>query len=402
MKKLRLVAISLVCTLMAGCGNATEDSIAARPETSVDSEKLTSGSITVEKLNHFSGEMTITFSYGERTGTYEGEINEGGLPNGTGIFTSQSMSGITWTYSGEWKNGHWEGNGTSIWEDGSQYVGEYSNDTARGNGTYTFSNGAKFVGVFSADYDAVGTYYPTDGDPFEATMVNGEIFSNETKPASTSFFSEKENRLTYDELYKSYRYSELKEYVQAYIDKNEVTDDDDAYTILEYIDSVITFENEWNITFDEFDSKYVLFFNEAMEISISNSVKVSLIGTHLDIKIGFRKDGWLFFDEVALSIDGERAYSASVKSYNRTENVISGNMIEEYCSCSFYDSVLESIGNAETVILRFSNKKSGENYDHTLSQSEKDALYCGLLLSINNRELSNLIYHYREDNNIND
>lgn len=397
MKKLRLVALSLVCALMAGCGNATEGSIAASPESSVDSE-----SKTVEKPNHFSGEMTITFSYGERIGTYEGEINEDGLPNGTGMFTSQSSEGFSWTYSGEWKNGHWEGNGTAIWDDGSKYVGEYSNDAAKGNGTYTFANGAKFVGFFSANYDAVGTYYPIDGDPIEATMVNGNVFPNETKPASTSFFSEKENRLTYDELYKSYRYSELKKYVQAYIDKNEVTDDDVAYTILDYIDTVIAFESEWNVTFDEFDSKYVLFFNGATEITDSNSVKVSLNGTHLDIKIGFRKNGWLFFDKVALSIDGKRAYSASVKSFNRTENVISGNMIEEYCSCSFYDSVLESIGKAETVILRFSNKESGENYDHTLSQGEKDALYCGYLLRINNRELSNLIYHYREDNNIND
>lgn len=392
MKKLRLVALLLVCVLIAGCGNTTEGSVESKSETSVDSEQP----------NHFSGEMTISFIYGERTGTYEGEINENGLPNGTGMFKSQSESGTPWTYSGEWKNGHWEGNGTTVWDNGSQYVGEYSNDSARGNGTYTFADGTKFVGFFSANYDAIGTYYPIDGDPFEATMVNGEVSANETKLASTSFFSEKENRLTYDELYKSYCYSELKEYVQAYIDQNEVTKDDVAYTILEYIDSVIAFESKWNVTFDEFDSKYVLFFDGATEITGSNSVKVSLSGTNLDIKIGFRKNGWLFFDSVALNIDGERAYSASIKSSNRTENVISGNMIEEYCSCSFYDNVLESIGKAETVILRFSNKKSDENYDHTLSPSEKDALYCGLQLRINNRELSNLIYHYRGDNNISD
>ncbi len=400
--KIRLRQISLILLMglvmcLVGCTSSPSHSVDV-----LSKDELSSESETVEKTNYFSGEMTITFSYGERSGTYEGNINDNGLPEGTGTFVSQTMSGNTWTYSGEWKNGHWEGHGSAIWGDGSQYVGEYSNDAAFGNGIYTFADGAKFVGIFSANYDAVGTYYPIEGDSFEATMINAEIFSNEPEPVSTSFFSDRDNRLMYDELYKSYRYSELKKLVQTYIDANEVTNDDVAYTILEYIDSVIPFESEWNISFDEFDSKYVLTFNGASEISSNNSVSVSLNGTDLEIKIGFRKNGWLFFDSIALSVDGKSAYSASVKSYNRTDNVISGHTIEEYCLCGFYDSVLESVGKAETVILRFSNEKSGEKYDHTLSQIEKDALYCGLLLRINNRELSNLIYHYRNDNNIND
>lgn len=258
---------------------------------------------------------------------------------------------------------------------------------------YKKANSAMFAGETASDT------VPSLTTVSELTL---STVAKEPELVSTNFFSDMENRLKYDELYKSYHYSELKNFIQAYIKENEVTNDDVAYTILEYIDLVIPFESEWNISFDEFDSKYILTFNEATEISSNNSVSVLLTGTNLDIKVGFRKNEWLFFDEIALSVDGKKAYSASVKSYNRTENVISGNTIEEYCSCSFYDNILESIGKSETVILRFSNKKSGEFYDHTLSQSEKDALYCGLLLRINNRDLSNLIYHYREDNNIND
>lgn len=393
MKKLALVALSLVCVLMAGCGNATEGSTAASSETSMGN---------VENSNHFSGEMTIIFSYGERTGTYEGEINDEGLPNGTGKFTSKTTDGYSWTYSGEWKNGHWEGNGSAIWADGSQYVGEYSNDAAKGNGTFTFPNGAKFVGVFSANYDAVGTYYPIDGDPIEATMVNGDVFSNETEPDSTSFFSNKENRTQYEELYKSYRYAELKELVQTYINTNEVTSDDVAYTLLDYIEPVLPYEDKWYADLDEFDSKYEWSFDDADSINQYDSVAVFLKGTDLDIMIGFQKNGWLFFDKIALSIDGEEVYSKSDRLGERTRTVISGNLIMEYCFCNFNSKVLESVGKAETVILRFSNKKSGENFDHTLSQEEKDALYCGYLLRINNRDLSDLLSNYRRDNNIND
>lgn len=358
-------------------------------------------------------ELTIDFSFGTRTGIYSGEIDDNGIPNGQGKFTSENSDGETWTYEGDWVAGHWEGNGTATWASGQIYSGEFSNDSETGRGSFTwetgeryegrfisgtiygegtlyYPDGASFVGTFTDFDNATGEYCDKDGILYEAAIKDGEL---SLRPLN-DFFSDEQRQEQYNILYQSYQYSKLASYINDYLSENETTPLDSAYSILELINPVLEYENEWVINFDDFDSTYSLTFKDANNISSKNSVVVSLKETDLDIKIGFRKNGWLFFDGIAMSIDGEQVYIASVKSYDTTRNVISGGTIEEYCYCSFYDDVLEQVGNAENVILRFSNDGSGVTFDHTLTQAEKDALYCGLLLQTNNRDLNDLLYRY--------
>lgn len=81
-------------------------------------------------------EMTLNLSYGDRTGTYSGEVNEQGLPHGQGKFTSTNSEGEKWTYEGEFKNGHFDGEGKTIWKSGTMEIGTYKDDVIvpmRGN-----------------------------------------------------------------------------------------------------------------------------------------------------------------------------------------------------------------------------------------------------------------------------
>lgn len=73
-------------------------------------------------------EMTLQLSFGERTGIYDGEVDENGIPNGMGTFTTTNSEGVKWTYRGQFVDGHFEGEGTTTWEDGSREVGTYHND----------------------------------------------------------------------------------------------------------------------------------------------------------------------------------------------------------------------------------------------------------------------------------
>ena len=73
-------------------------------------------------------EMTLNLSYGERTGTYSGDVNEAGIPNGQGKFTTQNADGQEWTYEGEFKDGHFEGKGKITWKSGQMEIGTYKND----------------------------------------------------------------------------------------------------------------------------------------------------------------------------------------------------------------------------------------------------------------------------------
>lgn len=127
-----------------------------------------------EDASHFEGEITLDFAFGTRTGQYEGDVNEAGVPDGYGVFTAVNTTGTSWTYEGDWVNGHWEGLGTSTWSDGQKYVGNYSEDVEAGDGTYFFADGSSFAGVFT-DGNADGVYTAADGVQYYATMVDGSV-----------------------------------------------------------------------------------------------------------------------------------------------------------------------------------------------------------------------------------
>ena len=145
-----------------------------------------------------SENMTIAFSYGERSGMYVGFVDENGLPDGTGTFESVNSEGVKWTYSGDWKHGHWDGHGITKWETGKIHCGEYVNDEASGYGVLfdgtgavlagNFKNnhlngyGAVYVGddvVFWGNYDdgnaESGKVYLSDGSIVDASHINDNI-----------------------------------------------------------------------------------------------------------------------------------------------------------------------------------------------------------------------------------
>ena len=77
-------------------------------------------------------EMTLSLSYGDRSGTYTGEVNKQGVPNGKGKFTTKNSQGEPWFYEGDFKNGHFEGTGRTLWpNDQQEESGNYSNDRKR-------------------------------------------------------------------------------------------------------------------------------------------------------------------------------------------------------------------------------------------------------------------------------
>ena len=145
-----------------------------------------------------SGNITIAFSYGERSGMYVGLVDENGLPDGTGTFESVNSEGVKWIYSGDWKHGHWDGYGIHKWETGQTYCGEYVNDEVCGYGVLFDSTGTIMAGNFENGYlkgygavyvgdDFVfwgnhnngnadsGKVYLSDGIVVDATLINGTI-----------------------------------------------------------------------------------------------------------------------------------------------------------------------------------------------------------------------------------
>jgi len=75
-------------------------------------------------------EYTLHFDNSEgvfdRIGPFNGKVING-IPNGRGTFSSVNSEGVSWTYTGEWSNGSFHGQGKSIWDDDSatSQVGTY-------------------------------------------------------------------------------------------------------------------------------------------------------------------------------------------------------------------------------------------------------------------------------------
>lgn len=103
-------------------------------------------------------QMTLNLTFGDRSGTYTGEVNDQGTPNGTGKFTTKNTNGKTWIYEGQFKNGHFEGTGKETWPDtGVTIEGPFSNDKLNGQGKRTVKNqpDKTYEGNFEASVEMV-------------------------------------------------------------------------------------------------------------------------------------------------------------------------------------------------------------------------------------------------------
>lgn len=63
----------------------------------------------------------VHFSDVDRTGTYDGEVLNG-KASGNGVFSSSTDDGNKYTYTGEWKNGLFNGHGVTKYEDPNTYT----------------------------------------------------------------------------------------------------------------------------------------------------------------------------------------------------------------------------------------------------------------------------------------
>jgi hypothetical protein len=168
MKKLRFLFIFILALMLGACG------LAAPAATQAGIEPTLSGSAVQTVANK---KMTLTFALGEREGTYTGETVNG-LPHGSGIFISSNTKNVSWTYAGGWENGHFSGNGKTVWSDGYVMEGVYKNDLLNGEGrTYQNTNNLIYEGNYKDDeYDGRGTLYDMHGNiVFAGTFENGYL-----------------------------------------------------------------------------------------------------------------------------------------------------------------------------------------------------------------------------------
>jgi hypothetical protein len=129
------------------------------------------------------GYGTMDFSNGA---TYTGNFKNGQYE---GQGTSKWTEGTTrYTYTGQYVNSYFKGKGTLTW-DGNKYVGEFNNDIRTGYGVLTWSSGEKYEGNFvDGKLNGQGTMTYTDGSRYTGNFDNDSksgqgtyVFTNGSK-----------------------------------------------------------------------------------------------------------------------------------------------------------------------------------------------------------------------------
>lgn len=220
MKKALLIIISILLALsLISCNAKTQtpaseaaasltpealETVEEPPTQEPETEALPTKTPGIETVTE--QEMTLDFSFGELSGIYTGEVSEG-LPDGSGTFTFKDTEEENgWYYEGNWRNGHFEGQGTTVWDDGSKETGEYAGDQLNGQGKYYWEDILLYDGQFqNGTYHGQGTLYNYHNEMmYSGNFVNGYFQeSPEQREARLAPFKQACQELPYEEYYLS-------------------------------------------------------------------------------------------------------------------------------------------------------------------------------------------------------
>ena len=168
-----------------------------------DSTDMTTALASGVAENVTDKSMTLSFYFGDRTGTYTGDLVDG-LPQGYGSFTTTNSDGNTWTYDGEWDAGHMNGSGSTTWDDGYYEVGIYVDDAMNGYGQKSYQGLVYYEGNIVNDYpEGQGTIYNDHGEIiFAGEFAGGFIRETaEERSARVGAFKDQSIPCSRDDLY---------------------------------------------------------------------------------------------------------------------------------------------------------------------------------------------------------
>lgn len=136
-------------------------------------------------------EITLNFAFGERTGTYTGEMKDG-LPNGKGKFSRKPEGATPWYYEGEFKEGHFNGEGKTIWETGQMQTGNYQNDLWNPNSfqIYQYLNSRNVISYVDNAKDFLENHinlFPTDSFDKISEFIDESIQYKMIKKEPTAY-----------------------------------------------------------------------------------------------------------------------------------------------------------------------------------------------------------------------
>lgn len=140
-------------------GVINSESVPTTGELTVNFQQDSTKSYRVVLDNYPLNKARIAYNDGRE---YEGYINtKTFVPEGEGTARYLNNS----EYTGNWKNGEFDGFGKFSWQDGSFYEGNYISGKKQGNGRFTYASKKLYDGEWAnGKQDGFGTLFSQSGD----------------------------------------------------------------------------------------------------------------------------------------------------------------------------------------------------------------------------------------------
>ena len=211
------------------------------------------------------------------------------------------------------------------------------------------------------------------------------------------FLSDAERCQTTQRMFNEVDYRALAEAVDSYILNETPGPEDSAYAIRQVLEDAAEAVDAMEEVVDDFDGSRSFTLDGVREIGEDCCVVPGYNAADwLHVQMGFVADDWVFFDRIAISVDGEIVLEEDYDSGETTTDVLHDGSVFEKVSrpIDFIEfDAAQAIHDGQKAVIRFSNTSTGEKIDHILTDQEKSALYhCWQLL----RARSALSSLYRE------
>lgn len=189
--------------------------------------------------------------------------------------------------------------------------------------------------------------------------------------------TDSERRRNIKSMNKNLQYEDLLALVNTYIAENTPAETDPVFSIKESTESILAILPEYEVVTDEFDGNTVIYGGINEITSDVNFVPYispdNTLTSYIYAKVGFKQNGWLFFDKVKIKI-GDDDYIEDSFGYGDTiRDVISGGTIKEEGDMSISIERAGELLNAESPVIRFEGEDD-KTRDHTMTESEISAL----------------------------
>lgn len=196
-----------------------------------------------------------------------------------------------------------------------------------------------------------------------------------------------------------FQFDEIIAMADAYIAEKSPAESDSVFAIKQAAEEANAVMPDCTLVEDEFEDDSIL-YGGVEEIGWDINFVPYIEGPqtyNVTADVGFKQDGWLFFENVKIKVGDDDYISGSFDYFDVQRDVISGGTILEEVEAKYSFDEVERILNAEDPVMRFTGEDD-KTRDHEMTDAELGSLQNVYVVSKSMEAISDTIEQWTADN----